>query len=525
MSCGRLSGDCEFRFPIHDFRLEERAREDEASGDRGCLGAQLAGGKGDEDQPAPRAASRSGAVHPPSGPTSRVSARAEGSDGNASPSGSRNSRSEAGRSDSARSSGMGPAIRGQRGRLALLRRLARHALEPLEHRGGAAEGLRPIGGDERHALRGKLRGLLRQPGEALGAQARHEERDRRGRIGRGQDPFDGGLGAAAVQTASGAPPPRGRFRRRGRRGLRDAVFAPARARPLRARASRSPPPRGAAKLRDAPEANACPFPLGSAAAKGPSAANAGAPRRPPPGRAGFPREPAGLPARRGSSRRRASAGTPAAAGSARTSGKTPATASTAAARSDTRDPKSCSRRFSRATKTASESVSSATARRAPRAAAASARTPDPVPTSRTSRPSGGSSSRQRRARRVDSWPPVPKAVEAGSRRAIRPEGGRESEGSPGSIQNRSSDGEGARGRAELLERIPFRNVRDEFAADARIRQRPARPPRRFRVAKAGDEVSPLLEKSERLMEPQEPEDRVVFGLARDEEPGVLLAWT
>ena len=74
-------------------------------------------------------------------------------------------------------------------------------------------------------------------------------------------------------------------------------------------------------------------------------------------------------------------------------------------------------------------------RRAPSAAAASARTPDPVPTSSTERPSSASSSRASRARRVDACSPVPNAREAGSRSAMRPFGGSASLGSPGSIQS------------------------------------------------------------------------------------------
>src|SRR5262249_54813379 len=65
----------------------------------------------------------------------------------------------------------------------------------------------------------------------------------------------------------------------------------------------------------------------------------------------------------------------------------PSTASTGPARSETRAPKEWRERFSRATKTASSSVSRPTARLAPSPAAARGGTPDPAPPSRARPPS------------------------------------------------------------------------------------------------------------------------------------------
>ena len=403
----------------------------------------------------------------------------------------------------------------------MLRRLARHAFEPLEHRRGPAEGLRPVGGDERHALGGKLRGLLRPA--RPGARARRPAT--KSAIGATGSP------AGRILSTATSPPPRSRCVRSASasRPLPSKRTTRSPGRSLRARACAASsseslavsPAQGSGETTRRARGKRMPIPLPRGGRKEPSAANAGAPSRAPPGRAVFPRERAGLPEAtrlitaprigRNSSGSRF----------ARTRGKTPATASTAAARSDTREPNGWSRRFSRATKTASRVR---------------------VQRDRAARPES------RRGERQDTGPGADvedlqavrglflQAEERETRGlvAARAEGrgGRQPQGDPSGRRARVggisrvdpesfADGEGARGRAEILERIPFRNVRDQVAADAGIRQRPARPPRRFRLAKAGDEVAALLDEAERAMEPHESEDGVVLRLARDEEPRVL----
>ncbi|HEV2356747.1 MAG TPA: hypothetical protein VGZ23_03940 [bacterium] len=70
------------------------------------------------------------------------------------------------------------------------------------------------------------------------------------------------------------------------------------------------------------------------------------------------------------------------------------------------------RTFARATATATGSLSTAQTRRAPNAAAAIARTPEPVPTSNTTARGRAprAASRPRSARRVLGWVPVPNAM-------------------------------------------------------------------------------------------------------------------
>ena len=78
--------------------------------------------------------------------------------------------------------------------------------------------------------------------------------------------------------------------------------------------------------------------------------------------------------------------------------------------------------LSRAWKGEAGSTSKPTTDRAPKARAAKARTPVPVPTSSTRRPLTSASSRSSSASEVDSWLPVPNAARAGSRRSRRPSG-------------------------------------------------------------------------------------------------------
>src|SRR5262249_4407750 len=84
----------------------------------------------------------------------------------------------------------------------------------------------------------------------------------------------------------------------------------------------------------------------------------------------------------------------------------------------------------------------------------------------------------------------------------------------------SSDREGPRCRAERLQRVLFRDLRDELEPDSAARQSRAGPPRGVRVAKAGDQVASLLGEAKGTEERERSEHGVVLGAPRDDEAGV-----
>src|SRR6266540_7351092 len=189
---------------IPDFRLPSPGCESGSGKDEsahgGCLGAQISGREGDE-----RPALHAGGLALRRGPPAfRAHEQGDGL------------RGKLGRKDFSfrvekqpvRTGPLqqrplerkGSLDSGPAGRFALLRRLARNAIEPLPGCRGPAERLSPGARDERHALGEKLRRLLGQPGKTFDSETRHEERDRGNRITRGQDPLDRDVAAAAVET-------------------------------------------------------------------------------------------------------------------------------------------------------------------------------------------------------------------------------------------------------------------------------------------------------------------------------------
>ena len=316
------------------------------------------------------------------------------------------------------------------------------------------------------AVGAELRRLLDQPREPFGAEARDEEGDRsviRGRLDDATRPSTSASPRGAGDDLGARP--RGRCRRARTTGSPARQPPRARVRGLLARKSRRflPAPEAPATIRRARDVtHVQPFSR-AAARQRPAAASAAARTTAASRSAGIPETTSRPPARhaRADARpHREELLRQQVRDDERERSRSAATGPQAARA--TRDPNGCSARFSRATKTACGSVSKPTARRAPSAAAASARTPEPGPDVEHVQAlerlllererARAASTRGRRCRR--------RATPA-ARSAIRPRGRRGvATGRPDRSRNGRPTGEGPRRGAVGLERILLGDVRD-----------------------------------------------------------------